>query len=177
MTHKITIGAFALVIAIGLPVFAAQAGEITQNEAVKIQIRADEGVKTRVERDRLGFLTVGVGHKVVPKDKLKAGDVIGPARIHSLFEQDFRIATDGAQHILQKIGPQPREVRSVLTNMVFQMGLSGVKKFDGFLAALKAGDFQRAAQEMLFTNGKPTPWMLQTPSRAMRLARVIRGLQ
>jgi lysozyme len=55
--------------------------------------------------------------------------------------------------------------------MCFQMGKKGVVKFVKFHAALKRGDFNTAADEML-----DSKWAKQTPDRAKRLAARVRAL-
>ncbi len=150
--------------------------EAAAEQAIKIQIQDDEGVSNPAKPDR-GGLVVGRGHKVKPEDKIKEGDRITPERQEALFEKDFKVAEAGARRILRDLAPQPPEVRQVLTNMVFQLGEEGVKKFKNFLAALKARNFVGAAKEMVTTNGAPNPWVRQTPERAMRLAEIIAGLR
>jgi GH24 family phage-related lysozyme (muramidase) len=39
----------------------------------------------KVYKDSRGFLTVGIGHKVVSADKLKLGDEIDDARVDAFF--------------------------------------------------------------------------------------------
>ena len=62
------------------------------------------------------------------------------------------------------------EVRqSVLILMVFQLGGHGVEGFKSFLTALKAGDYERAADEML-----DSKWARQCHNRANRMAKTMR---
>ena len=55
--------------------------------------------------------------------------------------------------------------RSVLINMAFQLGVSGLMKFKRFIAAYRAGDFVTASKEMLDSR-----WAMQTPNRAKELS-------
>lgn len=60
--------------------------------------------------------------------------------------------------------------QGVLTEMVFQLGLDGVRKFARMLDCLNRSDYDRAADEMLASR-----WAEQTPERAHRLADLMRS--
>ena len=60
--------------------------------------------------------------------------------------------------------------RGALVNMGFQLGVSGLLGFAQTLAAIKAGEYQSAADRMLASR-----WASQTPSRARRLADQMRS--
>jgi len=60
----------------------------------------------------------------------------------------------------------PSDVRrAVIINMAFQIGVSGLLKFNNMLSAYLDGYYELAAKEML--NSK---WAIQTPNRAKELA-------
>lgn len=61
----------------------------TARELAAYLIELFEGRRLKVYKDSSGYLTVGVGHKVVPADKLKLGDVITPDRCEALFQADL----------------------------------------------------------------------------------------
>jgi lysozyme len=58
---------------------------------------------------------------------------------------------------------------SVLVELVFQMGLAGVKKFVTTLKLMEDGAYAAAAEQML-----RSLWAKQTPKRATRLAEIMR---
>lgn len=61
--------------------------------------------------------------------------------------------------------------KGVLTRMVYQLGLKGTKGFKKFLLAIKEGDFNKAADEML-----DSKWAREdTPIRAANEASIMRG--
>jgi lysozyme len=62
----------------------------------------------------------------------------------------------------------PRQ--AVILDMSFNLGLNGLLEFKEMLAALKAGDYERAADEML--NSK---WAQQTGRRAVENAYIMRN--
>ena len=73
------------------------------------------------------------------------------------YERDFSKATDGAKKILGDMDVHPLAF-SVVVEMVSQMGFDGVSQFKNFISALRDGDYQKAAQEMLDSKwGKQTP--------------------
>lgn len=59
--------------------------------------------------------------------------------------------------------------RDVLTNMAFQIGVAGLLKFKKTLQYVKAGEYEKAAYEML-----DSKWAKQTPSRAKELSEQMR---
>jgi len=64
------------------------------------------------------------------------------------------------------------QIRNVLIEMAYQMGVNGVLKFKNMLRALSQEDYETAADEMLDSR-----WAKQTPSRAKALSEIIRGFE
>ena len=127
-------------------------------------IKAHEGYEPMVYQCTEGHDTIGVGFKV---DDLflseKVCDLILEEKLNELIPQIerklswFRYAQD--------------EVKLVIVNMCYQMGLSGVLKFKRALAAMEIKNWEMAADEML-----DSLWARQTSRRANELADLIRGL-
>lgn len=65
----------------------------------------------------------------------------------------------------------PDEVKDVLIEMAYQMGVGGVLRFRKTLDALEHGDYAKAAEEML-----DSKWAHQTPKRALELAERVRNV-
>ena len=63
----------------------------------------------------------------------------------------------------------PPEVQGILIEMVYQIGFSGVMKFRKMIANMQGKNWKGAADEML-----DSLWARQTPSRANRLADIVR---
>jgi hypothetical protein len=57
-------------------------------QSFKRHMIPEEGNRNDVYPDKRKIPTVGIGHKVVPADKLKLGDVISDARKEALWRQD-----------------------------------------------------------------------------------------
>ena len=127
-------------------------------------IKAHEGYEPMVYQCTEGHDTIGVGFKV---DDLnlseKVCDLILEEKLNDLIPRIerklswFRYAQD--------------EVKLVIVNMSYQMGLSGVLKFKRALAAMEIKNWDLAATEML-----DSLWARQTSRRANELADLIRGL-
>ena len=127
-------------------------------------IKAHEGYEPMVYQCTEGNDTIGVGCKV---DDLflseKVCDLILEEKLNDLIPRIerklswFRYAQD--------------EVKLVIVNMSYQMGLSGVLKFKRALAAMEIKNWDLAATEML-----DSLWARQTSRRANELADIIRGL-
>ena len=127
----------------------------------------EEGKRLHVYLDSKGIETVGIGHRVLPEDRLQIGDCISEARCQQFFTADIAIAKAEAEEIKTKwIGSQPQEVTDILTCMVFQMGLRGVITFEVMLYFLGFRDYKKAAEEML-----DSKWHREdSPKRAERMA-------
>jgi lysozyme len=125
------------------------------------QLKRDEGMRLKPYRDSVGKLTIGVGRNL--------DDVgISEEEAEDLLQNDIlRIGDELTKAGLESPHPSvitPREW--VLVNMAFNMGISGLLEFRQMLEAYRAGDYAKAAQEML--NSK---WETQVGDRAHRLSR------
>ena len=75
----------------------------------------------------------------------------------------------------------PDEVRLIVTNMSM-MGAGSLAQFTNFRKALRAKDYQRAAEEMIWTDPDNhsegnTAWYLQTKGRAKALVKRMRKIK
>lgn len=135
------------------------------------QIQEDEGYSSRVYKDSLGNLTVGTGHLLTPDElaKYKEGDEYPEEELDKLLLNDF----DTARNDMEKFTPvdAPEEVKNIITNMAFQLGLPNLSGFKNFKQALEDKDYNKAADEML-----DSKWAQQTPNRANRLADRMRAI-
>lgn len=126
----------------------------------KASIRQHEGCKAVPYQDSLGVWTVGIGHKL-------SGQPLTQDVINLIYEHDYAKAERDAA-MLPAWGILDNVRRTVLVEMVFQLGAHGVLEFQKFLAALVQDDWQTAHDEML-----DSKWARQTPERAQSLARII----
>jgi lysozyme len=129
------------------------------------ELESDEGKRLDVYRDHLGNLTVGIGHRVRPHDRLKFGQRISESQCMDLFYTDV----DEAIRQVEKIFPQFEDnysdnMQHVLINMMFNLGASRFGTFRKFIAAIKTHFYNTAADEMVCSK-----WYAQVPNRAERL--------
>lgn len=121
---------------------------------------ANEGNKLVVYKDHLGFLTVGIGHKVVASDNLKLGDRISPAQVTSFFYKDGNAAFTAAKSQAKELGKYTPEMIAALAEVNFQLGTGWKNKFANTWKLLTAGEYKLA-----IANLKKSAWAQQTPNR------------
>jgi lysozyme len=135
------------------------------------QLAIDEGRKNEVYRDTLGFLTVGIGHKVTPVDNLHDNDQVSDERIDALFSADLDAAiTYVEKYIPSSYNDQPEAVQEALINMCFNLGIGNLMKFPHFLADLAARNYEAAAHEL-----ETSLWYRQVGDRAKRIVTAVRS--
>lgn len=127
-------------------------------------IKAHEGYEPMVYKCTEGHDTIGIGFKVADlKLSEEVCDLIMAEILDDLIPR--------IERKLSWFRYAPDEVKLVVVNMSYQMGLSGVLKFKRALAAMEIKNWDLAATEML-----DSLWARQTPNRANELADIIRGL-
>jgi lysozyme len=119
-----------------------------------------EGLRLKPYRDTVGVLTIGVGHNL---DEGISEEV-------ALFMLRLDIAEAMAElHAAYPWFAKLDNVRQeVLVDMAFNLGAPRLANFRKTLAALAAGDWQTAHDEMLASK-----WAEQVGHRAVELARMI----
>lgn len=130
------------------------------------QLRGDEGERSQVYQDHLGYWTIGVGRLV---DKRKPGSGLRPKEIAYMLNNDI---DDRASELTKRIPwfDKLDPVRQgVLLNMSFQMGVEGLLGFKTTLRLVEASQYVAAADQML-----KSKWATQTPQRAKRLSAQMR---
>ena len=142
--------------------------------------------------------TIGIGFNLTKKgakerienlgydyNKVLSGkQAITTTDINSLFVEDVAISIDEAKSIFNKgdyeFNSLPNNVASVITKMLFQLGIKRFKGFTSFIQAVKDGDYDKASKEILTTTKKDgivvkSKFHKQVPKRANRLAQQIKG--
>lgn len=129
---------------------------------VLLTLKKDEGLKLKPYHCTEGFLTIGYGrnleHKGITQEEAN----------HLLLNDIITVETQLQEYDFYTI--QPDQVKEVLINMCFQLGLTGLLKFKKFIKALESKDYYLASLEMMDSR-----WAKQTPNRALRLSVQIRG--
>jgi lysozyme len=110
----------------------------------------------------VGKLTIGVGRNLT--DRGLRNDEIA-----LLLNNDIDEAVTDAMRLVPSFVKLADARQRVLVELVFNLGGTKLARFKNFLAAIDAGDFDRAADEML--NSK---WHIDVGARARTLARLMR---
>lgn len=131
-------------------------------EHFESDIRREEGLRLSAYRDTEGVLTIGYGHTGAD---VAEGMRWGIEHAKEVFAADVRraVAALDLEAVWWRNLNGPRQ--DVIGSMAFQLGLRGVLNFHRMVAAIRRGDFESAAEEMLSSK-----WAKQTPHRAARLA-------
>lgn len=127
-------------------------------EALTASVKAHEGLSLSMYTDSTGHWTIGYGRNI-------QDDGISQAEANMLLKNDLNNAIAACQHLWPWFdgldGPRQR----VLVEMLFNMGQSRLLEFRNMLAAVQAGDYARAAAEML-----RSVWATQVGIRARQLS-------
>lgn len=143
-------------------------------DKLREELTVDEGCKYEIYLDHLGLATFGIGHLVTeadPEHGQPVGTEVPEERVKEVFEEDVAVTLDECEKLWESFSELPEEVQLICANMMFNMGrprLSGFKKFN---AAVEAGDWEGAADEMIDSR-----WYRQVTNRAERLVQRMRAV-
>ena len=127
-------------------------------------IKHHEGFVDHVYDDSLGIPTIGYGFAI--KDLVLEEDLCDEILLRKL-----RILGRSVMGKFPFFDSLPSDCKSVLMEMCYQLGVTGVSKFKKALKAMDDGDWEKAADEML-----DSKWAKQTPGRAKEMSDIIRSL-
>lgn len=131
-------------------------------DALKVMLRAHEGVRTRPYHDTVGRITVGVGRNLDDKP-------LKPDEIEYLLDGDVQDVLAECRTFSWFV--KLNEVRQlVIADMLFNLGFARFKAFSMTIAALERGDYDLAATNML-----QSKWAVQVGQRARDLAQMMRA--
>ena len=127
-------------------------------------IKKHEGFVKHVYDDSLGIPTIGYGFAI--KDLILEEDLCDEILLRKLH-----ILGRSVMGKFPFFDSLPSDCKSVLMEMCYQLGVTGVSKFKKALKAMDDGDWEKAADEML-----DSKWAKQTPRRAKEMSDIIRSL-
>ena len=136
-------------------------------EKLKETLKIDEGVVYEIYNDHLGYATFGIGHLVLetdPEHGQTVGTPVSEERVNECFEKDVQTVIEDCKKLHDGWDGYPQEVKQVIANMMFSMGLTRLSKFKNHNAALQSGNWKEAAKE-----GRDSRWYKQVTNRAERL--------
>ena len=128
------------------------------------QIKEHEGFKSSVYQCSEGYDTIGYGFAI--KDLEIDEDIAELILMRKIDKLQQRIASTFGWWFNSK-----KEVKDVVTNMCYQLGVSGFSKFKKTIYFIETEQYQEASVEML-----DSLWAKQTPNRAKELSEELRGI-
>ena len=128
------------------------------------EIKEHEGYRSTVYRCTEGYETIGYGFAI--KDLYLTEEVCDIILKQKIAELELRI-----HQKFDWYKNSPKEVKNVVLNMCYQMGVRGFSKFKKTIYYLETEQYTEAADEMLDSR-----WAKQTPARAHDLSYIIRGM-
>ena len=128
-------------------------------------VKKHEGFKDHVYLDSLSKRTVGYGHLCV-EDHWEDGKKYDKEYLEDILEKDLQGAIDQAHDMCQGMEISD-DAKSIICEMIFQLGGNGVSKFKNMWKALKENppNYKEASVQMLDSR-----WAKQTPNRAKEMA-------
>ncbi|EDT6685357.1 glycoside hydrolase family protein [Salmonella enterica subsp. enterica] len=108
-------------------------------------------------KDTEGYDTIGYGHLVQNHEREKFKNSITPMDADLLLAWDIDRTMKDVKTLGLKL---PKDWEDFMVIMVFQLGLSGTKKFKKMIAALEVQNYPEAIKQ-----AKDSLWYRQTPNR------------
>ena len=128
-------------------------------------VKKHEGFRDTVYRDTLNKRTVGYGHLCV-EDHWEDGKKYDQEYLEDILEKDLQSAIDQAHDMCQGMEISD-DAKSIICEMIFQLGGHGVSKFKKMWSSLEEDppNYEEASVQMLDSR-----WAKQTPNRAKEMA-------
>ncbi len=143
-------------------------------EQLRKELEVDEGVKYEIYNDHLGYPTFGIGHLVRdtdPEHGKEIGTPVSEDRVIEAFNKDVESVLNDCTILYGNFSKLPEEAQLIIANMMFNLGRPRLSKFKGMKAGVDAGDWKKAADEMV-----DSAWYRQVPNRAGRLVSRMKAL-
>ena len=143
-------------------------------EQLRKELEVDEGVKYEIYNDHLGYPTFGIGHLVRdtdPEHGKEIGTPVSEDRVIEAFNKDVESVLNDCTILYGNFSKLPEEAQLIIANMMFNLGRPRLSKFKGMKAGVDAGDWKKAADEMV-----ASAWYRQVPNRAGRLVSRMKAL-
>ena len=121
-------------------------------ELLKEDLIADEGIKYEIYLDSEGHATFGIGHLIKKQDReygMLVGTRISEERVYEAFDNDIDVVLRNCESNYDNFYDLPEECQLILANMMFNMGLTRMRKFVDLREAINNNDWQWAADEMI----------------------------
>jgi len=125
------------------------------------QLRFHEGVEKFPYKCTAGYLTIGVGRNIEERGLLDD-------EIDFLLDNDIEVVMNEVAVTFDWFFDLSEIRQRVVADMIFNLGLPRFKQFKNMIAALEAGDWTEASNQMM-----DSKWAQQVGLRASRLAEMM----
>ena len=126
------------------------------------RLKRHEGLRLKMYTDTVGKQTIGYGHNLTDMP-------ISQEAAEQIFLDDLQIAVNDLMNAKPVVDSLSPERFGVLADMCFNLGISKLLGFKKMWAAIEAGNFDLAAEEMCRSK-----WAIQVGRRATELAHTMR---
>lgn len=134
---------------------------------IESQLIYDEGIRSYIYPDSLGFLTIGVGRCV---DKRITSTGLSKDECLYLLKNDIESHIKELTIAFPWFSSLNSPRQSALINLCHQLGISKLKQFSKAINFMAQGDYENASKEFL-----DSKWAAQTPDRAKRVCAQIKS--
>jgi lysozyme len=131
-------------------------------ESISDMLVRHEGLRLRVYNDSVGIPTIGVGRNLRDRGLTKEEAMY-------LLDNDIKDFTKQLSDRLDWFDFKPIEVRNVLIDMGFNLGIAGLMSFTNTLSHIEKGNYKTAAITML-----ESKWAKQVGNRAIELSNILK---
>ena len=132
------------------------------------RIMEHEGFIPKIYKDTRGLATIGYGHLVTKQDSFIEDVEYPEEELYNLFLKDLQKAKNGAEEIVGHLKELHPTAKEIIVEMVYQLGVTGVRRFLKTLLHLENRDYKNASLEML-----DSAWRKQTPKRCEKLSKMM----
>ena len=127
-------------------------------------IKKHEGFSAMVYKDSLGIDTIGYGFAI--KDLELDSDIC-----EMILERKVKNLKDRIEIKFDWYKYMPQEIKDIVVEMCYQMGVYGFSRFKKTIAFLQNKEWEKASVEMLDSR-----WAQQTPNRAKKMSDKVKKL-
>jgi lysozyme len=121
-----------------------------------------EGLRLFPYKDTVGKLTIGIGRNLIDRGITREEALM-------MLENDIKYFTEQLSKELPWFDSKPDNVKLVLIDMAFNLGIYGLLNFKNTLGHIERGEYKEASVDML-----NSLWAKQVGIRAIELANMLR---
>lgn len=143
-------------------------------DQLRKELEIDEGIKHVTYKCSADRLTFGIGHLVLPDEpeyNQPVGTPVSSDRVTECFDRDVGTVIEESKRLYPQFDNLPEEVKLIICNMLFNLGLPTLSKFKDMQAAINDRLWDEAADAML-----DSKWARQLPNRSGRLIARMRSV-